>query len=209
MNHRKITATASLVGIRGVIFDLDGTLVESGLDFAAIRREMDIGAAPILETLAGLREDRRQACVAILARHEWQGADRATPIAGSRQWLDFLDQQGIARGILSRNSRAIIDHTLQRCALPFEDTVGREDAIPKPDGAGIVLLCQRWGLAPREILMVGDFRYDLEAGRHAGAVTALVTRGKAWDFLHLADHVWPDLEHGLGHTRAVLASRTP
>ena len=58
--------------LHGMIFDLDGTLVDSGLDFAAIRRDMGLPAgSPILETLdripTGLEKDRM---LAVLRRHE-------------------------------------------------------------------------------------------------------------------------------------------
>ena len=37
------------------------------------------------------------------------------------------------------------------------------------------------------MLMVGDYIYDLQAGRNAGTRTALVTHGKVWEFAHMAD----------------------
>lgn len=185
----------------GVIFDLDGTVVDSGLDFPLLRREMGLGPEPILESMALLSPERRLVCQALLDRHEREGAERATLMAGAREWIDFLDQKGIPRALLSRNARATILRTLERVGVTFDLLFGREDAAPKPDPAGVVELCRRFGAPCDRVLVVGDFRYDLEAGRLAGAETALVTRGRRFDFLHLADHVWSDLLEGLAAAR--------
>ena len=49
------------MAIRGVIFDLDGTLIDSGLDFEQMRREMEFAPGRwILETIALLEEGPRK-----------------------------------------------------------------------------------------------------------------------------------------------------
>ena len=49
--------------------------------------------------------------------------------------------------------------------------LGRDEAVPKPDPDGIRKLLAAWGAAPATAVMVGDFRYDLEAGRRAEVTT--------------------------------------
>ena len=69
--------------MRGVIYDLDGTLMDSRLDFDAMRDEMGLPPGqPILETLETLESDLRQRCDEILKRHESKGADLAAPFDG-------------------------------------------------------------------------------------------------------------------------------
>jgi HAD superfamily hydrolase (TIGR01549 family) len=185
------------VELAGVIFDLDGTLVDSNLDFAAIRRDMGLGPEPILEAMERLSPERRLECERILLRHERAGAARATPIHGAIEWLNHLDECGIPRAVFTRNSRAVVEVALERCALDFEHVFAREDAPPKPDPEAILRLCRSWGVQPRNVLVVGDYVYDLLAGRAAGAASALVTHGRTWDFAHLADYVWESLSEGL------------
>ena len=48
--------------------------------------------------------------------------------------------------------------------------------------------------APAEVLMVGDYLYDIQAGRNAGIRTALVTHGHDWPFADQADLVFPSFE---------------
>ena len=60
--------------IRGLIFDLDGTLVDSRLDFDLMREEMELPPGRILESIAALPAERYSQCMAILHRHEVAGA---------------------------------------------------------------------------------------------------------------------------------------
>jgi phosphoglycolate phosphatase len=159
--------------IHGVIFDLDGTLVDSGLDFEMMRREMRLPPnQPILEALAGLSEPRRSRCWEILHRHELQGAQRATLMPGAAELIEVLGQRGIRRAVFTRNGRQATLLTLSRLNLCFDTVVAREDAPAKPDPAGIWKICESWALRPEQVAMLGDYRFDIEAGRRAGTRTA-------------------------------------
>lgn len=187
--------------IKAVIFDLDGTLVDSRLDFALIRQEMGIGPEPILEQMSQLPESERLRCQAILDIHEWQGAERAVARPGAAAWVCHLDARGVPRAILTRNSRSVVERTLERVGLPFEHVVAREDAPAKPDPAGVFALCDRFAVSPAETLVIGDYAFDIDVGLAAGAQTALVTFGRDWPFAARAHHCWADLAEGLERSR--------
>lgn len=161
--------------MRGAIFDLDGTLVDSRLDFAAMRRDLAFDpGAPILEAIAQIGDaTERRRLEAIVHAHECAGADRATPYPGAHELLAALAARGIPVAIFTRNSREITLRTLARAGLDVPLVVSREDAPPKPDPAGLFLILKRWGLAPHEALFIGDYLFDLEAGRRAGVPTVL------------------------------------
>lgn len=161
--------------IRGVIFDLDGTLVDSGLDFEQMRREMELEPGrPLLEALAELSEPRAARCRQILERHERAGAERARLMPGVAEMLDELQARGILRAVFTRNAREIALATLSRLGIEMETVVAREDAPPKPDPTGIWKICESWKLSRREAAMVGDYSFDIEAGQRAGVWTVLV-----------------------------------
>jgi phosphoglycolate phosphatase len=164
---------------RGVIFDLDGTLVDSGLDFNLMRREMDLPPGqPILEAISHLPDAASARCWQILERHEREGAERATPMPHADQILALLAKLGLRRAVLTRNSRAAALMCLSRLDTPLDPLLAREDAPPKPDPLGIWKICESWGLPPNEVAMVGDYRFDLEAAGRAGSRAVLYTYGQ-------------------------------
>src|SRR5262245_12916130 len=174
--------------IRGVVFDMDGTLVSQELDFEAIRREIGLPTGtPLLEALRELETERRLQAEAILDRHERLAAERASVFAGIPEFLAWLEARQIRRAVLTRNSRCAAETVLSRCGRVLDPVIAREDGPPKPDPAGIWRICTAWALPPREVLTIGDYLFDIVAGREAGTRTALVTHGRDWPFAHLAD----------------------
>lgn len=166
--------------IRGMIFDLDGTLVDSGLDFDLMRREMNLPPGrPLLEALDELEQPRAGECREILARHEWAGAARARLMPGVRAFLDQLTTRRIRQAVFTRNCREVVLLTLNRLGLSFDMIVAREDAPAKPDPTGIWRTCQTWAIPPRQVVMLGDYLFDIEAGRRAGARTVFYAGGRS------------------------------
>lgn len=182
----------SLAARRHWIFDLDGTLTVAAHDFAAIRRELGIEAGrPILEALAALPADESAPLYARLDAIELEIAARARPQAGAGALLEALSARGARLGILTRNSFRNVEETLRVCGLGafFEPAciVGREAAPPKPNADGIHRLLAHWRAAPGETVMVGDYLYDLQAGRAAGTATVHVDPSGQFAFAEHAD----------------------
>jgi len=59
-------------------------------------------------------------------------------------------------------------------AKDFSVIITRENAIPKPDPEGVHKAAEAMGIKPQELLVVGDFLFDIMAGQTAGAHTALI-----------------------------------
>jgi len=177
--------------VLGVIFDLDGTLIDSGLDFDQMRRDMQFASGQfILETLESLPEgDRKERCRAILHEHEHCGAVTATLMPGARDLIADLDRRGIPQAILTRNSREMTDLALRRLQFDFSQVLTREDAPPKPDPAGLIAICRKWNVNVAEVIFVGDFQFDILAGRRAGIPTVLYAPGDRPDYADEADFV--------------------
>ncbi|MGY8767205.1 MAG: HAD family hydrolase [Pirellulales bacterium] len=166
----------------GIIFDMDGTLVDSQLDFQAMRAEMDLPEGqPILESLEKLDQARRATCNEILARHEAQGAACATLIDGVAEMLGIVQSLSIKMAIVTRNSRLTTDKTLARLniAQHFDPILTRECGPQKPDPWSILHICQQWKVTPAEVVMVGDFHFDLITGNNAGCPSVLYTAGRS------------------------------
>ena len=165
--------------IRGVAFDLDGTLAASHLDFAAIKREAGVpGDTPILEYMAGASPQERARIEAVLDRHELYQAETCGLKDGAAEVCEELRRRGIKCAILTRNSRRSVETVLGRHGIAVDVVVTREDAPPKPSPDPVLLIARRFGVEPRELLVVGDYVFDIEAGRAAGALTALFLDGR-------------------------------
>lgn len=161
---------------RAVIFDLDGTLTVPLLDFDAIRDEIGLAPGlPILEQLAGADEGAKRRAEAILERHELDAIARATLADGCDELLALLRARRVPFGILTRNTRLAVRRFVDRFAIEVAGAFTREDGPPKPSPAGVLALCGNFGVAPPQTLTVGDFKFDVLAGRAAGSRTALVT----------------------------------
>jgi HAD superfamily hydrolase (TIGR01509 family) len=179
--------------ILGVVFDLDGTLVDSQLDFEAMRRQMNLSkGAPLLETIASLPPEQASKCWQILEQHERRGAEIAVPIPGAHELLQTLRRLQVHIGVLTRNGCQFARITLDRLDLPHDALVTRDDASPKPNPAGLLQFLSDWSIAPTRAAIIGDYRFDLEAGRAAGMRTVLYAAdctAEEWAaWRHLADH---------------------
>lgn len=187
---------ASTHTLRGVIFDLDGTLVDSRLDFDRMKEEIGVPHdEPLLEWVERMPEgEKKKRAWDILFRHEMEGAMAATLIPGVAELLARLDDRGLKMGILTRNTVEPTHHVVERL---FEDrfthVITRDDAPPKPNPAGLLMICEAWGCRPAEAIFVGDYFFDVRAGRNAGMKTVLYAPDEIPDYAHEADHVAPCL----------------
>lgn len=179
----------SLSGIRNWVFDMDGTLTVAVHDFVAIRVALAIPLEEdILTHLAALPADESAAKHAWLLEHERELALASRPATGAVELVRDLAQRGCRLGILTRNARELAHVTLEAIGLAdcfaVEHILGRDEAAPKPSPDGLLKIASAWEIPPSELVMVGDYRFDLDCGRAAGARTVLV---------NLPDNPWPEL----------------
>lgn len=167
------------VDLLGVLFDLDGTLTLPMIDFPALKATLGLPPdGDILSEIAAFPPRRRARAMARLEAEEAEAARNATAAPGAVELLSDLARRGIYTFILTRNSRACLDLTLQRLGLEVDFSLAREEAAPKPDPDGVLRACRRFRIPSEHLLVVGDYKFDIEAGRAAGCPTALVTGGR-------------------------------
>lgn len=174
------------------VFDLDGTLTLAVHDFDAIRAELGLPEGrPILESLARMPEAEQAPLRERLAAIERELVSATAIAPGARRLLETLCESGARVGILTRNTRENALLTLEAVGLSScfseGDVLGREEAPPKPSPAGVRAHLERWGATPGEGVMVGDFEFDLRAGRAAGTVTIYVDPRGAFPHRRWAD----------------------
>ncbi len=189
----------------GILFDMDGTLTEPLLDFPKIKADMGIGDRPILEALAIMNDAERQAAEAILHRHEESAAARSTLNPGCRELLDWLQEMNVSTALITRNSRVSVLTVLKRHSLNLRLLITRDDAVPKPDPAPLLLACRKMGLATSAVWMVGDGVYDVQAGNAAGTHTVWISHGRVQTFAGRPDRKVKDLPELLNLLKSLTA----
>ena len=175
--------------IRALVFDLDGTLVTSTLDFAVIRDE--IGCPEGVDVLAyvdGLSQEDRRTAEVIIHRHEVEDAQQSEWLPGAQAFVARCREQRLPLAILTRNSDFSSRIKIAKNEIPIPYLVTRENSKPKPDPSALNEIASRFSLRNDEVLMVGDYKYDLQAGRNANMPTCLVHYEGEPDYLDLADY---------------------
>ena len=202
--------------IKGIIFDVDGTIADSVGFFYEIALEvLSIAGVPPVEKelvyslmrvgdnspLEKLFPPNYPDAVGTMKRifddrmAEWMRRyhDETTAIPGSIELLHDLHARGLQLGIATSSGRAL--PFLDRWGVRhlFGGIVGREDVeIRKPHPEPVLKCLGHLGLAPQETLYIGDSPIDIQAGKAAGAYTIGVLTGTSpRDILHLEspDHI--------------------
>lgn len=171
--------------LRAVVFDFDGTLTRPGaLDFPAVKKllgcPLESTILEYIDTLDG--EAAKRDAFRKLEEAELEAARRSVPNDGAEETLAWLGARGIRCALITRNCMASIREAMKNfrgvSAGDFAAVISRESPYrPKPHPDGILAAARELGAEPGEILVVGDFVFDVEAGAAAGAVTALITNG--------------------------------
>lgn len=187
-----------------VLFDLDGTLLDTAPDLGAavnhvlnanampplddevIRRIASDGALGLLK--AGFGEEQlaqmdtpllSQALLDYYAAHLYEGTH---PYPGMVEFIASLNQAAIPWGIVT-NKPAFLTEPLmaQVSELPQCGVIVSADTLPqrKPHPAPLLYACQQLGVTAAHCLYIGDHIRDIEAGRAAGMQTAIA----GWGYL--------------------------
>lgn len=180
--------------IRAIIFDLDGTLVNSlpgiagslnrvlhahGLpthEEATVRTFIGNGIVKLVERAvpAELTRDRIEALARAVGEHyasSWK--EGTTPYPGVSESLRSLLKENIRMAVFS-NKPDIFCREMTDCLFPdiaFASVTGQREGVAlKPDAAGALEVARILGSPPAEIAFVGDSTVDIDTARNAGMV---------------------------------------
>lgn len=189
--------------IEAVLFDMDGTLLDTAKDFYAIIQSMraDQGLAPCdneaefrqhisagalamvnyafadaeldTTTATALRDD-------FLARYDQQHAQYTEPFPGILDQLRDLDDAGMRWGVATNKPLRFAQPIMEALNLSSRSAVllcPDHVAQSKPAPDMLLLACEQLQLDPRQVMYVGDDQRDIDAGRAAQMHTVAVRYG--------------------------------
>ncbi|HEX5844506.1 MAG TPA: N-acetylmuramic acid 6-phosphate phosphatase MupP [Pseudomonas sp.] len=194
--------------LRAVLFDMDGTLLDSAPDFIAIcqamRAERDL--APIADKLirdqvsGGARamvaatfamdpeaEGFEALRLEFLERYQEHCAILTRPFDGIAELLTSIEQAKLIWGVATNKPVRYAEPIMQQLGLAERSAVlvcPDHVSRSKPDPEMLLLACAKMGVEPGETLFIGDDERDIEAGRAAGCKTAAVSYG----YIHPQDN---------------------
>jgi len=196
------------MSIRLVVFDLDGTLIDSRRDLAdsvnallgelgAAALDLDVvtgmvgeGAAVLVQralAASALPPDTPGALDRFLAHYSERLTTHTRPYPGIPDALDGLRSEGLVLAVLTNKPQRATRQILERLGLAgwFSTVIGGDTAAGrKPDPAGLLSIAAAMRTAPRETLLVGDSAIDLQTAHRAGTAICLARYGFG---LHLDD----------------------
>jgi len=179
-----------------VLFDLDGTVIDSGAMILSSMRhatrtvlERDYSDEELLGAVGGpglerqmhaLAPDRVEELVRTYREHNEPLHEQLACCPGMDEVLDRLARDGRRLGIVTAKRRATVGLAFDRVPLShlFEVVVAGDDTERhKPDPEPILFALERLGADPGETVYVGDAPFDIRAAKAAGVHSIAVTWG--------------------------------
>jgi HAD superfamily hydrolase (TIGR01509 family) len=185
--------------LRAIAFDLDSTLTRPYLDFTRLRKQLNLPEGDILQWLESLPLRQRDEAARTIAAFEQDGVEKVQWNEGAQETIAAVQALGLRTAIVTRNSRTSLLAVCARLAITVDHLVAREDALPKPHPACLHFTAENLVVPIAQLLMVGDYRHDTDAGQAAGAMTALLTNGKTPTWTVTADLIIERLPELLNH----------
>jgi pyrophosphatase PpaX len=183
-----------------VLFDLDGTVVDSGAIILASMRHatrevlgsehsdeelMQAVGGPGLEAQLGAFDaDRVDELVRVYRAHNEPLHDTLEACEGMEDVLVRLHAEGRRLGVVTAKRRSTVELAFARVPIAhlFETVVGGDETEKhKPDPEPLLLAAERMGIDPTTAAYVGDSPFDMRAAKAAGMFAVAVTWGRIHD----------------------------
>lgn len=209
---------------RTVLFDLDGTLIDSGaIILASMRHAAEtvlkrripdedlmaaVGGPGLVAQMRALDPARVDELVRVYREHNEPLHSELEACAGILDVLPELARRGSRMGIVTAKRRATVRlafDVIPKLEPFFEAVVGGDETERhKPDPEPILLALERLGADAATAAYVGDSPFDVRAAKAAGVFSVAVTWGRIHDEARLAQEEPDAIVHGAEELLAVL-----
>jgi 2-phosphoglycolate phosphatase len=191
--------------IRAVMFDLDGTLLDTAPDFVAVVNQLLLeneceelphpviracvsnGSKALVKLAFDIEETHEQfnrLRERLLALYTQHIAVLTKPFPGIQDLLDKLAERNIAWGIATNKPAAYTIPLMEQLNMqPPPAIVICPDHVQdsKPHPESLFMAAKELGCAPEEIIYIGDHERDIQCGQRAGSITIAAAYGYVGD----------------------------
>lgn len=163
--------------IKGVIFDLDGTLIRLPINYEALFRKFQrimktTQVRPLAQTIAVLDKKTRREVDEVWTRAELEALhDLRVNNKGIKLYQKF---SGKPLALVTMQSRIAVKEILKKIGLSFDSVVTREESLSRT--RQIEMVIEKLGLIPKDVLMIGDRESDEQAAQNVGCHFLLVSQ---------------------------------
>ena len=154
-------------GIKGIIFDLDGTIVDVSYDWVQIKNDLETGGKPVLSFIQNLPEPEKTKKMKQLEQIEDKATKKASLKDGIKELFDFLEKMNLKKALVTNNSKRNVDFIIKKYRISFDLVMTRESGLWKPSGEAFLSVLERWKFHKNDCCVVGDSMFDVVAARDA------------------------------------------
>lgn len=185
--------------IKGLLFDADGTLLDTyGIILTSMRHTVNgiaggnygddelmarVGT-PLLDQMlhfANGDEDRAQELVDLYRKHnDGIHDENIRPFPDTKEALGMLSDAGFRMGVVTSKRHFMADRGLRMSGIAqYFDVLVASDDWPehKPEPGPVLRGCELLGIPPEECAYIGDSPFDIQAGNSAGCFTVAALWG--------------------------------
>ena len=192
--------------LKAIVYDLDGTLIDSRADLAASVNAalvaMGLPELPLSTLIqfvgggaemlvrrslaaargAGERAEALDDNLVVNALPHWHAAYAARLLDETKLYpglAELVGMQTIPQAVLTNKPGGYSRRILEGLGVAeaFRFVIGGDEAPRKPDPRGLLSLCEKMNARPGETLLVGDSHFDVDAGKAAGVPVCAVSWG--------------------------------
>jgi len=151
-----------------VIFDMDGTIFKSNIDWGEVKRELDVSTGKtILEDIMSESTYNKEK-IEILERIERKNTLETYPFNGFSKLFVKLKEKYIKTAMITNNNLSNSNYLLNKFSLDFDIVVTREMKMwkPRPDAMKYVL--NKLNISPKNTISIGDSYFDIRSSLESG-----------------------------------------
>ena len=154
MTHRK--------NIDLIIFDMDGTLFTSNVNWKSVKEKLNVKNTTILEKLYN-GSDVDKDGLRYLEDLEEKSTNAAETVPGSLDFIDEIKRKGINTSLVTNNSRRNAEYLLNKFDISFDMLITRDENMWKPSPDAFKYSMKMFGVIPENTISIGDSDLDISA----------------------------------------------